>query len=77
VIRYNGLVVAVIPEVYGGMPNQQETEANARLIAAAPDMLEALEAFIRGRGTCPTTNGQDLQAWELMHKAVNAARGRA
>jgi hypothetical protein len=41
-INGNGGIVA---EVYSDTGNQQEEDANARLIAAAPDMLEALKAL--------------------------------
>ena len=46
----DGLVVAEIP--YGdeeyGMRHHEVNEANARLIAAAPDLLNALRAFVIG-----------------------------
>lgn len=39
-------------------------------VKAAPVMLKAIQTFIRGRATCPTTNGKDLEAWELMQTAI-------
>lgn len=51
-----------------------EGGANAALIAAAPEMLAALEAFVRDRATCPTTNGKDLAAWDDMRAAIAKAK---
>jgi len=42
-----GLQRAMIVQV-GGYAGWQEQEANARLIAAAPDLLAALEALVEG-----------------------------
>jgi len=62
--------------------NQFELEANAEhLIAcwnacdginpeAVPGLLGALKAFVRNRATCPTSNGKDLEAWEMMKEAI-------
>jgi hypothetical protein len=50
-------------EVFGGP--EDEREANARLIAVAPEMLEALEAVMR---FCPTYPGE-------VEVAVRKARG--
>lgn len=36
------------------------------LIAVAPEMAAAIRAFVRDRATCPTANGADLEAWEMM-----------
>jgi len=44
-------------------------------VVAAPDLLEAAQAFIRGRATCPTTNGKDLEAWEMLRAAIAKATG--
>lgn len=50
-----------------------EAEANARLIAAAPAMYDAIRSFVRDRATCPTANGADLEAWEKMRAALAVA----
>jgi hypothetical protein len=50
-IRHNGIIIALLAKNDAGlvMPeNQQaEDEANARLIAAAPELLEALKAVLK------------------------------
>jgi hypothetical protein len=68
--------------VKGGTPERSvviieswTTEADATLIAAAPMLLEAARAFVRDRATCPTSNGRDLEAWELLRSAIDAAEG--
>ena len=47
VVRHNGVVIASLPPLPPpvGM-SDREHAANARLIAAAPEMLEALQAFL-------------------------------
>lgn len=45
-------------------------EANARLIAAAPDLLEALEEIV-------TISDRDHDAWERARAAVAKAKGAA
>jgi hypothetical protein len=50
-----------------------ETEANARLIAAAPDLLEALKAIMSDR-----FNGPDSEPiWRRAEAAIAKAEGRA
>lgn len=52
--------------------SDDEAMANAHLIAAAPDMLIALEAEVYWR-----TDKQRLAAAELRHKAIAKAKGEA
>ena len=47
VIRHNGIVVARLPTAPQDPDNMAELEANASLIAAAPEMLEALKRTLR------------------------------
>ena len=53
-----------------------EKTANAYLIAAAPDMIEALQSvnnyFIDLQNKCALTN-PDERAWKLVSKALNKA----
>ncbi len=53
-----------------------EVEANAKLIAAAPDMLEALQSvnnyFIDLQNKCALTFS-DERAWKLVSKAIQKA----
>ncbi len=53
-----------------GWKNGAELLANARLIAAGPDMLEALENIENDDKHMPST------AWELIQAAIAKARGR-
>ena len=52
----NEFIASVYPNAqpgwdgYGRFDRQDETEANARLIAAAPDLFEALEAILNTSG---------------------------
>ena len=48
-IRMNGVLIAKISHQKGGK-SKGEPEANARLIAAAPDLLEALKEIAEGKG---------------------------
>jgi hypothetical protein len=53
---------------------EQELEANARLIAAAPEMLEALKAILKENdGVCPDC--VYASTWDLMEDAVAKAEG--
>lgn len=47
-----------------------EQEANARLIAAAPDLLEAAENLENDDGSIPE------HAWKLLQDAIAKAKGR-
>lgn len=54
-----------------GQPISREiVEANARLIAAAPDLLAACEKWLSGETTWSTT-----QAYEMAARAVAKAKG--
>lgn len=69
VIRRNGVIVATISEPTAGL-SVDEVEANAWLIAAAPEMLEALTRIAAGRcgnnavynSDCPT-EGELPERW--------------
>jgi hypothetical protein len=55
----------------GRHPQQEEAEANARLIAAAPDLLAACIATHKdGRSVLP------IAAWDLMRDAIEKATGK-
>ncbi|TLX12106.1 hypothetical protein [Rhizobium sp. MHM7A] len=57
VLRHDGLAIAVC--VHNGDILPPEPEANARLIAAAPDLLEALKEF--ASMPCETDGAEDLE----------------
>ena len=61
---------------------QVELEANARLIAAAPELLKALKAILvhfEGRGSMAAISGLDFNCYapelELAKEAINKAKG--
>ena len=75
VITANGAMVqiAMTKEIYGDCKTYglgEETTANARLIAAAPDLLEALQMLLEFPNTGPATSA----AREAITKATGAAR---
>ena len=57
----------IIAQIGSANNNDQEADANAKLIAAAPKLLEALSLIAEGVG-----NGADRQG--LHHIAVNAIK---
>ena len=66
--RLDDLIIGADGEIVAHLyeeRDREEVEANFALIAAAPDMLEALEAF---------TNDPDI-AYELAENAIAKARG--
>lgn len=54
-------------------PDGRENRANARLIAAAPDLLAALEAMVDRWE--PDSAGSDRRMWETACAAIAKARG--
>ena len=54
-----------------GLSESGEAEANARLIAAAPELLEALELFL----SCKVTNDQQNEAARIARAAIAKATG--
>ncbi|WP_301902271.1 hypothetical protein [Alistipes ihumii] len=71
------LVACAIPD------SKIESEANARLIAAAPEMLEALQNLVflhsceqEGIDSAMPTRGQWMDAISKAEKAINKALGR-
>lgn len=45
-----GAHIARVKYTDGGVPTREQAEANARLIASAPDLLAALEEIAKGEG---------------------------
>ena len=77
VIRKNGVLIAYVCENKGSQfdglrPNPEVTLANARLIAAAPALLAALEAMYDERDMMYFT-----EAHALARTAIAQARGSA
>jgi len=77
--RYNRFSVHVEP---GHDDDEQRTsvaelEANARLIAAAPDMLEALEEALFTASPARLEHPTMFAAWEKMSAAIAKAKGEA
>lgn len=62
-----------------GLWEEDEREANARLIAATPDLLAALEAMrnvLPGAWDCDATEGGKA-AWDALLAAIAKATGAA
>jgi len=53
----------------GTARNQQEAEANARLVAAAPELLETLKEVIR-------LSDRKVDEWDRAKEAIAKAEGR-
>ncbi len=58
--------------------SEEENEANAQLIAAAPEMLEFLEQMVDISGKYPYLNGQQIvaDAYKLINKATNQGESK-
>jgi hypothetical protein len=60
--------------VFGGLG--VETDANARLIAAAPELLLALRAVIESARPHPREHPTMFRAWDIARAAIDKAEGR-
>jgi hypothetical protein len=58
--------------IVSGELSSANAEANARLIAAAPELYEALKGII---GWCPTDNQRSIAAFDKALAALAKARG--
>lgn len=61
--------------VRGPIDNLIETEANARLIAAAPEMYKSLKVALDALG-CDRLRQDRLEAQKIIHAAITAAESR-
>ena len=70
----NGFVIAEVTStgVAHFLGNQSEAEANARLIAASPDLLEALQSCLNW---AKNGNQEHLIVFEAAQAAINKATG--
>jgi hypothetical protein len=59
---------------WGFVDNQFEIEANARLIASAPELLEALKDIIDNISKCPCeVDDNDILLWDNARRAIAKA----
>lgn len=68
-IESGGKYIADVHYHIAGAMSAQETQANAALIAAAPEMLEVLEMLLAHRGMM----GSD--SWAVAEKMIKKAKG--
>jgi hypothetical protein len=61
---------------WGGNPDL-EAQANARLIAAAPELLEALKNLVKWDGTKSTDPRNEVRLWGEIVSDANAAIAKA
>jgi hypothetical protein len=64
---------------FGSAHSTTEHKANARLIAAAPDLLEALDTLTLVIGLTPIAGNKEAlqEAFNIARAAIAAAEGRA
>lgn len=67
-------VYGCVADCVGGVEENGEAEANARLIAAAPELLEALVQVIGGGYLVDAHEGDDII--EIVNQAIAKARGQ-
>jgi hypothetical protein len=61
----------------GGLAKTDEIKANASLIAAAPDLLAAIEELVTLKDTKPHDyEERKAQAWRAAREAIKKARGK-
>ena len=88
--RDRPVVVDSIPDIDGKCvancichvaSSNDNAEANARLIAAAPDLLEALECMVIGAAACAIPHPKERQvlqdAVNIAQSAIRKAKGEA
>ena len=70
-------IANVLTPVYDGVPEREakETRANAQLIAAAPELLEALQLCEEFMSQLPSTGFDGLARVEGARKAITKALG--
>lgn len=74
----DSICVLQMPGGYNGIKQHSETVANARLIAAAPEMLEALEECLGAlTGGLDGKWSMDIDPAEEARKAIAKAKGEA
>jgi len=78
-VRSGDALVAVIVDHWADEKTPEpEKEANARLIAAAPDLLDALKTMVMAFHTyAPKTDGAEYNCVIEAHAAITKAKGEA
>jgi len=72
---YNGCIVCNLYDSHGNRPHAyKEVEANAKLIAAAPELLEACQAALNSWHSKPSNFYKKEPLYlEMLRKAINKA----
>ena len=70
-VAANTLLAKVYSEAFG---DYEQSEANARLVAAAPDLLAALRAMVSAQHSGPISD-EMLAAWKQGKSAIAKATG--
>lgn len=70
--EYGGIILPILAKVYN-FPNQ--IEANAHLIAAAPELLEALEGLLERFSVWRSSDPEDGAAVKKAISVIKKARG--
>lgn len=74
--KFNRKVIVYQPWLYSD-PSGNESESNARLIAAAPELLEALEGILANDGSRDCYDAMELRQFrELAKTAIAKATGK-
>lgn len=72
-----GLMTAIIAHSIREPKEEQEAKANARLVAAAPDMLEALELYLKSEGNTDWARKKRSIRQNMVYDTAQAALAKA
>lgn len=76
-VKQTGKYAMKICQAFEVFMGRKQREANAHLIAAAPDMLDALRDAREAFGTISASNGATRESLKQINAAIAKAEGRA